>query len=157
MRNGALKVKVKHLRPRLHDTGNQLRLNQTKNPRGGGVSGFGMKDSAKKFTCGKSWKFEGAIKTRFALAGGNSSFCIFNVNSFCFSDFFPAAIALQIGQGYLPSNVRATDSESECVRRLSASIVVHATVCSSVQCAPSVATRAMITNIFPNRTNTGTN
>ena len=48
-------------------------------------------------------------------------------------------MALQIGQGYLPSNVRVTDSESECVRRLSASIVVHATVCSTAQCAPSVA------------------
>ena len=37
-------------------------------------------------------------------------------------------MALQIGQGCLPSNVRDTDSESEWVRKLSASIVVHATV-----------------------------
>ena len=63
-------------------------------------------------------------------------------------------MALQIGQGYWPSNVRATDSESECVRRLSASIVVHATVCSSAQCAPSVATSEMTTKILPSRTNT---
>ena len=53
------------------------------------------------------------------------------MNSLFFSDFLAAAMALQIGQGYLPSNVRTTDSESECVRKLSASIVVHATDCSS--------------------------
>jgi len=85
--------------------------------------------------------------------GGNSNFCVCKVNSFFLSDFLPVAMALQIGQGYLPSNVRVTDSAKECVRKLSASIVVHATVCSSAQCKPSVAASAMTTEILPIRIN----
>ncbi len=66
-------------------------------------------------------------------------------------------MARQIGQGYWPSNVRAMDSESECVHRLFASIVVHATDCSATQCRPVVAMSATITKILPDRTNTGAN
>ena len=41
-----------------------------------------------------------------------------------------------------------------CAQIVRADLVVHATVCSSAQCAPSVAASAITTKILPNRTNT---
>lgn len=38
--NGALKLEGKHFARAGHDASNQARLNQTRNPRGGGVGGF---------------------------------------------------------------------------------------------------------------------
>jgi len=101
-----------------------------------------------------SWKSAGAIKTGFSFAGGNSSLCVCSADSLFRSEFLAAAMALQIGQGYLPSNVRAMDSESECVHRLSAIMVVHATDCSTAQCTPVVAMSATITKHLPKRTST---
>src|ERR1700690_1811598 len=66
-------------------------------------------------------------------------------------------MALHRQQGCRPSKVQATASMTECVRRLSASIVVHATVCSAAQCAPVDTTSATITQPLPNRANTTAN
>src|SRR5258706_16388697 len=104
----------------------RLRLDQTKNPRGGGVGGFWARDSAEEFTCGTSSNCGGGIKGKFTLTGGNSSFCICTVDSFFCSDFFPAAIALQRRQGCFPSKVFIRASCREGELRVFGRIVVHA-------------------------------
>jgi hypothetical protein len=71
-----------------------------------------------------------------------------------FSDFLAAAMALHRQQGCLPSNVLETAWEKDPHRRLLASIVVHATVCSAAHCSPVTSTRAMTTVIFPQRRST---
>jgi len=94
------------------------------------------------------------MKINSPFISGNSSLCVCSANSFLFSDFFPAAMALHRQQGCLPSNVLTTASRNEQDWRLSASMVVQATVCSNVQCAPSVASSATTTSVLPSRTNT---
>ena len=124
---------------------------QTKKQRGGGVGGSWKRDFAEDSACGRSSKCDGAIRTIFSLVGGNSSFRSCSVNSLFCCDFLAATMALQMGQGYLPSKVRVTDSDKECVRRLSASMVVHATVWSSAQCSPSMVASAATRSNLPVR------
>ena len=67
-------------------------------------------------------------------------------------------MALHKQHGCRPSNVCFTASARECVRKLSASIVVHATDCSAAHGAPVIATSSStITPHFPSRTNTREN
>src|SRR6266550_8195077 len=81
----------------------------------------------------------------------NSSFLSCSGNSAFFSDFLPAVICLHSEHGCLPSKVRCRAWVNEAVRRLSASIVVQATDCSTVQCAPVAASSATISRTWPNR------
>lgn len=67
--------------------------------RGGGVGGGAARDSARRSPGGSSTKLAGPISTGFGDAGGNSSVLSHGADSFFFSDFFPAAMALQRGQG----------------------------------------------------------
>ncbi len=87
----------------------------------------------------------GAIKANFSATGGYS---IFNWDTtavdFC-SAFFPAAMARHNGQRCWPSKVWETASVNDCLQRLSANIVLHATVCSATQCDPVAKTRAATT------------
>ena len=124
--------------------------------RGGGVGGWSASDSVKLFASGKSLNCDGATKTKLAGDGGNSSSFNCSVNSFFFSDFLPAAMALHKQQGCWPSNVHVTASATEWLRRLSASIAAQATVCKVAQCTPVVATSATITHHLANCANTGT-
>lgn len=95
------------------------------------------------------------MRMNFSGAGGYSIFKAGATASvFCW-DFLAAAMARQIGQGCSPSKVCETASETVCVQRLPASIVVHATVCSAAQCRPVVKTSATTTRNFPQRANTG--
>src|SRR5216117_2360524 len=84
----------------------------------------------------------------------NSSFLSCSGNSAFFSDFLPAVICLHSEHGFLPSKVRCRAWVNEAVRRLSASIVVQATDCSTVQCAPVAASSATISRTWPNRVST---
>ena len=129
-------------------------MNQAKSPRGGGTGGFGKDESAENSAGEKAEVGAGEMSTNFSGAGGNSIFNVGETASDFFSDFFPAAMALHSGQGCLPSNVLETASVTDCVQRLFASIVVHATVCSAAQCAPVERTSAAITRNFPQRANT---
>jgi serine protease inhibitor len=63
-------------------------------------------------------------------------------------------MALQSGQGCLPSKVRDTAWLTEPQLKFSASIVVQATDCSKAQCAPVVATSVTIIAILAKRANT---
>jgi hypothetical protein len=82
---------------------------------------------------------------------GNSSFVNGWENSAFFSDFLALAMTLQMEQGCCPSNVRATASVNETVRRLSASILVQATDCNAPQCAPLAARSKAISKALRNR------
>ena len=99
---------------------------------------------------------DGATRAGFSFARGNSNFCSCGVESFFFSDFLPAAMALQSGQGCWPSKVRDTAWLTEPQLKFSASIVVQATDCSKAQCAPVVATSVAIITILAKRANTVT-
>jgi len=57
-------------------------------PRGGGVSGFCVRASAKKSVCGKSRNCIGATRTNRSGAGGKSSFFSSSVKSDFFSESF---------------------------------------------------------------------
>jgi hypothetical protein len=146
---------------RLKQTGNKAansngyvanELNQAKNGRGGGVNGLNEIDLAKEFCWGKRSGREGATKTKLSCTGGNSSFSFSNGICFFCSVFFAATMALHRLQGWLPSNVCVTASWRDLVWRLSASIVVQATVCSSAQCALRVAMIVKTTKTLPSRT-----
>lgn len=89
-----------------------------------------------------------------SATGGNSIFIVGETVSDFFSDFLPVAMALHSGQGCSPSKVWETASDTDCVRRLFASIVVHATVWSAAQCMPVVNTSAATTRYFLLRANT---
>lgn len=89
-----------------------------------------------------------------SATGGNSIFNTGETASDFFWAFLAAAMALHSGQGCSPSNVLATAWETDSVQRLPASIVDHATVCSTAQCAPVARTSVITTNNLPPRTNT---
>ncbi len=127
---------------------------QTKQTRGGGSGGFWKIESAESSASEKARTGSGETRTNFSGAGGNSIFKAAETASDFLSDFLAAAMALQSGQRCLPSKVAETASETDCVRRLFASIVVHATVCSAAQCTPVIRTSATTTNNFPQRANT---
>lgn len=76
---------------------------------------------------------DGAGNAGLAVARGNSNFCSCREESFFFSDFLPAAMALQMGQGCLPSKVSDIAWPTEPQLKFSASIVVQATDCSKAQ------------------------
>src|SRR6202034_1457973 len=99
---------------------------------GGGVVGFWKIELSEEFTDGKFSRLEGAIKTIVSLHNGNSSFWA-GAKALFFSDCLPAAMARQSGHGYLPSNVLATAFWKELDCRLSANMVVQATVWSITQ------------------------
>src|SRR6202044_1564856 len=81
-------------------------------------------------------KLAGAVSTKSAGAGGNSNDLKLGVHSLFFSDFLPAAMALQRGQGCLPSKVRVTAWAMESRLKLPASMVVHASDWKTIQCSP---------------------
>ena len=124
--------------------------------RGGGTGGFWKVESAENSVGEKTRKYFGGTRANFSAPGGNSIFNAATTASDFFSDFLAAAMALHNGQGCSPSNVFETASETDSVQRLSASIVVHATVCSAAQCAPVVRTSAATTRNFPQRASTTT-
>jgi len=95
--------------------------------------------------------------TVLSATGGNSIFNTGETASDFFSAFLAAAMALHRQHGCWPSKVLPTASENESQRKLFASIVVHATVCSAAQCRPVARTRAVTTRNFPQRADTVTN
>jgi len=151
---GILKLKGKQTVRTTRCRHGKPQLNQAKSLRGGCSSGGEMKESAKWSCSGKTSNDAGEIKTIRPVAGGNSIFKIgATAADFC-SDCLPTLMALQRQQGCSPSNVSETAWVKDCERRLFASIVVQATVCSAAQCAPVVDTSAVTTRNFARRANT---
>ena len=95
--------------------------------RGGGVGGVVEKDLAANGTGAGSSKRAGHVNAKVSEVSGNSRVLSWGVDSLFFSDFFPAAMALQREQGCWPSKVRVTAWEMESWRKLSASMEVQAT------------------------------
>ena len=124
---------------------------------GGGVGGRRGSTFANMSARGNILNEDGATRTGVSGNGGNSKLDTGGANSDLRSEFLPAAMALHKQQGCRPSNVRLTASATECVRKLSASMAVHATVCSAAQCAPVEITSATITHPLPKRANTTAN
>ena len=142
--------------PRLTTLAGKSAKDQTKESRGGGTGGWEKDESAENFTSSKVKNGFGAKRVNLSAPGGNSIFNVGETDSDCFSDFLPVAVALHSGQGCSPSKVWETASDTDCVRRLFASIVVQAMVCSAAQCSPVVRTRTMTTRNFFRRATTGT-
>jgi hypothetical protein len=94
--------------------------------RGGGTGGLLGNKDAKIWTAGNTLMVLGEMRTNFSPVGGNSNLKLGEYDSDFFSDFFPAAMALQRGQGCLPSKVLHKAAETESVCRFSAIIAVHA-------------------------------
>ena len=132
-------------------------FDQTKKLRGGGTGGLAKEELAKKVCGGNNLNNAGGKSKTAAATGGNSSFITGATASDFFSVFFPAAMALQSGHGCSPSKVLETAVVRVSLRKLLASIVVHATVCSAAQCAPVVNTSVSTTRHFPKRASTATN
>jgi len=152
------------MRPRLKSqwkrfTSNDANLqngngNQMKELRGGGNGGGEESKSAKKFFGVCNSNCVGGSKISFSATGGYSIFNVGETASVFFSDFLAVAMALHRQHGCSPSKVLATDSATESWQRLSASIVVHATVCRAIQCRPSEAASIVTRNSLDNRKNT---
>jgi hypothetical protein len=132
-------------------------MNQTGKLRGGGTGGFKERESARAFCSGNISNRVGETKIIFPATGGNSIFNTGETASFFFWDFLAAAMALHRQHGCFPSKVLSTAWENESQRRLVASMVVHATVCSAAQCSPVASTRAVTTRNLPMRANTRIN
>src|SRR5665213_1337406 len=105
------------------------------------------------FDACSSVKREGGNSADVSCDGGNSNFLSCSEESCFCSDFFPAAMALQIQQGRLPSKVRETASTSGARLKLSASIVVHAIDCRKAQCAPVITTSVATIKSLAKRAN----
>ena len=131
-------------------------MNQTVAARGGGTGGLLAMRFAEQSAAEQAERGWGANSLNGSVTGGNSIFNVVATAADFFSEFFAAAMARHNGHRCRPSKVCATASVTEWDRRLPASMVVHATVCSAAQCAPVVRTSASTTAIFPTRANTGT-
>ena len=121
---------------------------------GGGVGGLCASSRIVEVSVGRSVKCVGALNTKAASLPINSNFFSDVEKSDFFSDFFAAAICLQIGQGCWPSKVFDKASPIESVRRFSAIIVVQARPCSAAQCPPITQINAKVVKTLPSRLST---
>lgn len=81
------------------------RLNQAKKQRGGGSGGLRKIDSAEDFLTAIRLNRAGGNNQEFRADAKYSNLALLRSASDFFSDFFPAAIALHMQQGCLPSKV----------------------------------------------------
>ena len=131
-------------------------MNQTAAARGGGTGGLSEMRSAAQSAAEKAERGWGANSLNGSATVGNSIFKTGETAADFCSEFLAVAMARHNGHRCRPSKVCATASVTEWDRRLPASIVVHAMVCSAAQCAPVVRTSANTTTVLPIRANTGT-